>query len=198
MIAASLKFLIVISMAPLVLAGGTLDFTLFEILPGVDFAFQVDALGGVVTVLQQGIGFGAGLAASNDTLFLGEADATTFEGVVSTLLLSGPGDAPSVLTSGLPGQFDLELADDGTLLSTSLDQILAIDPVTGDLTQIATGFGFATGIDEENGILYALDFGADTVFRFRPVPEPGTLFYLAGALGAIATWRRRRSQGGVR
>ena len=44
-IAASLKFLIVISMAPLVLAGGTLDFTLFEILPGVDFAFRVDALG---------------------------------------------------------------------------------------------------------------------------------------------------------
>ena len=44
-IAAVAKFLIVISMAPLVLAGGTLDLTLFEILPGVDFAFRVDALG---------------------------------------------------------------------------------------------------------------------------------------------------------
>lgn len=43
--AAVLKFLIVISMAPLVLAGGTLELSLFEILPGVDFAFRVDALG---------------------------------------------------------------------------------------------------------------------------------------------------------
>lgn len=44
-IAAILKFLIVISLAPLVLAGGTHDLTLFEVLPGVDFAFRVDALG---------------------------------------------------------------------------------------------------------------------------------------------------------
>lgn len=43
--AALLKFLIVISIAPLVLSGGTLDLRLFEILPGVDFAFRVDALG---------------------------------------------------------------------------------------------------------------------------------------------------------
>lgn len=43
--AALLKFLIVISIAPLVLAGGTLDLSLFEVLPGVDFAFRVDALG---------------------------------------------------------------------------------------------------------------------------------------------------------
>ena len=44
-LAALVKFSLVISMAPLVLAGGTLDLTLFEILPGVDFAFRVDALG---------------------------------------------------------------------------------------------------------------------------------------------------------
>lgn len=44
-IAAILKFIIVISMAPLILAGGTVDLTLFQILPGVDFAFRVDALG---------------------------------------------------------------------------------------------------------------------------------------------------------
>ncbi|MFY0312579.1 monovalent cation/H+ antiporter subunit D family protein [Leisingera sp. D0M16] len=43
--AAVLKFLIVISMAPLVLAGGTLELRLFEILPGVDLAFRADALG---------------------------------------------------------------------------------------------------------------------------------------------------------
>ncbi len=44
-LAAVVKFLIVISLAPLVLAGGTHDLTLFEVLPGVDFAFRVDALG---------------------------------------------------------------------------------------------------------------------------------------------------------
>ncbi|MVO15600.1 monovalent cation/H+ antiporter subunit D family protein [Parasedimentitalea huanghaiensis] len=43
--AAVVKFLIVISLAPLVLDGGTHDLTLFEVLPGVDFAFRVDALG---------------------------------------------------------------------------------------------------------------------------------------------------------
>lgn len=50
-VAAAVKFLIVISMAPLVLGGGTLDLTLFEILPGVDFAFRVDALGMVFATL---------------------------------------------------------------------------------------------------------------------------------------------------
>ncbi|NRA83480.1 MAG: monovalent cation/H+ antiporter subunit D family protein, partial [Gammaproteobacteria bacterium] len=44
-VAAVIKFIIVISMAPLILAGNTIDLTLFEILPGVDFAFRVDALG---------------------------------------------------------------------------------------------------------------------------------------------------------
>lgn len=44
-LASVVKFVIVISMAPLVLAGETLELTLFEILPGVDFAFRVDALG---------------------------------------------------------------------------------------------------------------------------------------------------------
>ena len=44
-VAALIKFTIVISMAPLVLAGDTLELTLFEVLPGADFAFRVDALG---------------------------------------------------------------------------------------------------------------------------------------------------------
>lgn len=153
--------------------------------------WSLDAGIGSVSVLQQGLGFSAGLAASSTTLFLGEADLVTFEGVVSTLLLSNLGGAPSVLSSGLPGQFDLALASDGTLLSTSLDQILGIDPVTGDVTGIASGFGFATGIDEEDGILYALDFGSNTVFRFTPIPEPGTLTAVAAMLAAVSVWRRR-------
>lgn len=44
-VAAVVKFLIVLSLAPLVLTGGTHDLTLFEILPGINFSFRVDALG---------------------------------------------------------------------------------------------------------------------------------------------------------
>ncbi|ASY66896.1 NADH-ubiquinone oxidoreductase chain L (plasmid) [Sinorhizobium sojae CCBAU 05684] len=44
-VAALAMFLTVISMAPTVLAGGTVELRLFEILPGVDFAFRADALG---------------------------------------------------------------------------------------------------------------------------------------------------------
>ena len=45
LVAAVVMFLIIISMAPVVLAGGIVEITLFEILPGVDFAFRVDSLG---------------------------------------------------------------------------------------------------------------------------------------------------------
>ena len=45
LVAAVVMFLIIISMAPVVLAGGTVEITLFEILPEVDFAFRVDSLG---------------------------------------------------------------------------------------------------------------------------------------------------------
>ena len=44
-VASVIKFFIVISMASMVLAGNTIDLVLFEVLPGVDFAFRVDALG---------------------------------------------------------------------------------------------------------------------------------------------------------
>ena len=38
-------FLIVISMAPIILSGGTIEYTLFTLLPGVRISFKVDALG---------------------------------------------------------------------------------------------------------------------------------------------------------
>jgi multicomponent Na+:H+ antiporter subunit D len=44
-VAACAMFAIVASMAPTVLAGGTVELRLFEVLPGIDFAFRVDALG---------------------------------------------------------------------------------------------------------------------------------------------------------
>ena len=40
-----LKFLIVVSMAPVVLAGGVIDVTLVTLLPGVSVRFRADALG---------------------------------------------------------------------------------------------------------------------------------------------------------
>ncbi|MDK1377375.1 MULTISPECIES: monovalent cation/H+ antiporter subunit D family protein [unclassified Sinorhizobium] len=44
-LAAIAMFATVASMAPTVLSGGTVELRLFEILPGIDFAFRVDALG---------------------------------------------------------------------------------------------------------------------------------------------------------
>jgi multicomponent Na+:H+ antiporter subunit D len=44
-LAAVVMFAIVMSMAPTVLAGRTVEISLFEILPGIDFAFRADALG---------------------------------------------------------------------------------------------------------------------------------------------------------
>jgi len=44
-IAAIIKFLLVISMAPMVLRGELIEYRLFTILPGIDFAFRVDPLG---------------------------------------------------------------------------------------------------------------------------------------------------------
>ncbi|MBB2750237.1 UNVERIFIED_ORG: multicomponent Na+:H+ antiporter subunit D [Rhizobium aethiopicum] len=44
-LAAIAMFAIVVSMAPTVLAGGTVELRLFAVLPGIDFAFRVDALG---------------------------------------------------------------------------------------------------------------------------------------------------------
>jgi multicomponent Na+:H+ antiporter subunit D len=44
-VAAFAMFAIVVSMAPTVLAGRTVNLRLFEILPGIDFAFRADALG---------------------------------------------------------------------------------------------------------------------------------------------------------
>lgn len=43
--AAAITFLIVMSMAPAILAGGVIEYTVFKILPGMDLAFRVDGIG---------------------------------------------------------------------------------------------------------------------------------------------------------
>lgn len=45
LLASVLKFLIIISMVPQILAGNTLEYTLIKLLPGIDIKFRVDALG---------------------------------------------------------------------------------------------------------------------------------------------------------
>ena len=50
-IAAIIKFLIVASMAPIILSGGSIELNLFTILPGIDFKFKVDALGMVFATI---------------------------------------------------------------------------------------------------------------------------------------------------
>jgi hypothetical protein len=157
--------------------------------------WSVDALAGTATVLQQGLGFGAGLATDGTTLFIGQADLVTFQGLVSTVLATSLSDTPSLLTSGLPGQFDLVLASDGMLLGTALDRIVEIDPLTGLAVDVATGFGFATGLDEENGVIYALDFGLNSVLRFTPIPEPSAGGLLAGGLLVLAAASKRGLEG---
>lgn len=152
--------------------------------------WSVDALAGTASVLQQGLGYAAGLATDGTTLFIGQADLVTFEGLISTVLATGLGDPPTLLVSGLPGQFDLEFASDGSVLSTSIDQIVRVDPLTGDASTLATGFGYATGIDEEGGVIYALDYGSNSVYRFTPVPEPAAASLLALGLVALVAIRR--------
>ncbi|WP_419902654.1 monovalent cation/H+ antiporter subunit D family protein [Kiloniella sp.] len=51
LVASVIMFLIVISMAPKVMAGGTFELNLFTVLPGVDFAFRVDSLGMVFATI---------------------------------------------------------------------------------------------------------------------------------------------------
>jgi hypothetical protein len=151
--------------------------------------WSLDALSGSVSVLQQGLGFSAGLATDGTTIFIGQADVNTFQGLVSTVLATSLSDPPTLLASGLPGQFDLVFASDGVLLGTVFDRIVEIDPVSGLATDVATGFGFATGIDEEDGVIYALDFGLNSVLRFTPIPEPSAGALLAGGLLALAVAR---------
>ncbi|HEY8492678.1 MAG TPA: hypothetical protein VIN04_02225 [Myxococcota bacterium] len=155
------------------------------------------ALGsGAATPLQSTTGFAAGLAASADTLWFGELtfDATfTPDGTVSAVAMPGNGTA-TPLVSGLPGQYDLELAPDGTLVASAGDRLVRIDPLTGETTPIATGFGFATGLFvTADGSIWAIDGGFPgiaAVYRLTPVPAPGAAALLV--LGAAGLARRAR------
>jgi hypothetical protein len=136
----------------------------------------VDLLAGSTTAIQTTVGFAAGLAADVSTLFFGEVEfaAPAFipDGTVSSVPLPGTGAAAPIAVD-LPGQFDLELEAGGTLLSTSGGELLRIDPGTGTVTTLASGFGFATGLFEDGGTIWVLDGGfpgVDAVLRLVPIP----------------------------
>lgn len=50
-VAAIIKFLIVISMAPIILSGNIIEYTMFTVMPGIEFKFRVDALGMVFATI---------------------------------------------------------------------------------------------------------------------------------------------------
>lgn len=50
-VAAIIKFLIVISMAPVILSGHNIEYSLFTVMPGIEFKFRVDALGMVFATI---------------------------------------------------------------------------------------------------------------------------------------------------
>ncbi len=149
----------------------------------------------VVTDLQSVPGFAAGLAVdpAAGTIYFGDAFGSAGSRILE-VALSTPFESPAQIGGLLSGQFDLALDENGLLFSTSSGDVLRIDPATGETRVVATGFGFATGIDVEDGIIYVLEFGESEIFRFA-VPEASTGIYFATGLAFLAAARvKRRSR----
>ncbi len=147
----------------------------------------------LVTPLQAISGFAAGVVIdpAADAIYFGDAFGASGS-IVLAVPLSDPTATALAVSGDLGGQFDLALDADGLLYSTSFSDVLRIDPATGEALSMATGFGFATAIDEAEGIVYALDFGVTQIYRFA-VPEPAALPCLLLGLAVLA--RRRRAGG---
>jgi hypothetical protein len=155
--------------------------------------WQLDALTGSASLLQGGLGYAAGLAAASDSLYLGDLDAFTFQGLVSSIPLPDGSGPLALLTSGLAGQYDLELDTNGDLIATAGGYVLRIDRDTGVSEILASGFGFATGLFAENGMLYVLEgFPQQSqIYVLTPIPEPRAGLLLAAGILALSAGRRR-------
>ncbi|NKL76140.1 proton-conducting transporter membrane subunit, partial [Rhizobium leguminosarum] len=92
-LAAIAMFAIVASMAPTVLAGGTVELRLFEILPGIDFAFRVDALGMVFATVSSLLWIVAAIYSIGYMRHLNEHAQTRFFACFATSLAAAVGGA---------------------------------------------------------------------------------------------------------
>ncbi|TCU37816.1 MULTISPECIES: monovalent cation/H+ antiporter subunit D family protein [Rhizobium] len=92
-LAAIVLFAIVASMAPTVLAGGTVDLRLFEILPGADFAFRADALGMVFASVSSLLWIVAAVYSLGYMRHLNEHAQTRFFACFATSLAAAIGGA---------------------------------------------------------------------------------------------------------
>jgi hypothetical protein len=152
----------------------------------------------VVTTIQTGLQFSAGLATDGTSLFIGDSLLAGGANLGSVPVVS-PTDAPSTIGSYAGGLLDAEYAPDGSLLISSGDSILRVDPITGASTVVASGFGFAAGLfAADDGTLYAIDgFAAvgeeNRIWVLSAVPEPGTGLLLTAGMGLLALRRRRAS-----
>lgn len=165
--------------------------------PPLGVVLQVILSTQVVTTIQTGLEFAAGLATDGTSLFIGNA-LLAGGASLSSVPIGAPTEVPSLIGSYPGGLFDAEYAPDGSLLISSGDSILRVDPITGTSTIVASGFGFAAGLfAADDGTIYVIDgFAAvgeeNRIWVLSAVPEPETGLLLAGGIGVLAFWRRRQ------
>jgi len=134
--------------------------------------------GGVLTNLVTGLDYAAGIGLTltpTGELLVGDVDSSTFVGSVERFSLAGA--FLGTLAGGLSGAYDQALTSSGNLLLTggltddfSSGTVVSITP-GGVVSEIATGFGFSSGIaiDAQSQQALVLDFGTSYADTLTPV-----------------------------